>query len=391
VDTSIKNKTVTPDNTNKHFSERLLLEQGIEYVRQERYSEGMAILKMVNEYLTLDLLPFSTLLTTLLQEYTKYSQLQQTLQDVSAQFVEIHAELKASVATFNTLSSQFLDEKNMELTPTLYIAEQVDYTSEQASHENKDINLAFHAICLSSFAVKYQGVPLILCPNRNAQTILRYLITRPDHSATVDTLMTLLWPDDIEKVAIRKLNVTISILRRCLQTQSGLQDKYILCKNGVYQFNPSIQLHSDVEDFLLLYNTGRKLPSEAAISYYELACSLYTRPFLLEDLYSDWSSTRREQLRQIHLNMCRTLSLHFLEKRAYEIAAQWARMIIEENRCDESAYCLLMRIYAIEGRRNEALKQFQLCKQALLEDLNLRPMPETVALCQAIIHGDFQQ
>src|ERR1019366_3526107 len=119
MDTSIKSKTGTLDTINKPFSERLLLEQGIEYVRQERYSEGMAILKMVNEYLTLDLMPFSTLLTTLLQEYTKYSQLQQTLQDVSAQFVEIHAELKASVATFNTISSQLLHEKNMEMTPTL--------------------------------------------------------------------------------------------------------------------------------------------------------------------------------------------------------------------------------------------------------------------------------
>jgi DNA-binding SARP family transcriptional activator len=377
--------------TTKQFSERLLLEQGIEYVRQERYSEGMAILKMVSEYLTLDLMPFSPLLTTLLQEYTKYSQLQQTLQDVSTQFVEIHAELKASVATFGTLSSQLLEGKDTVQTPTIYVSEQMQNESEDVLSENKNASLTLYAVCLSSFEVKYHGIPIILCPNRNAQAILRYLITRSDHRATFDTLINLLWPDDVEKVAIRKLNVTISILRRCLQKESGIQDKYILCKNNVYQFNPSVQLHSDVEDFLLLYNTGRKLNSEAAVSYYEIACSLYKRPFLLEDLYSDWSSTQREQLRQIHLNMCRALSLHFLEKRAYGTAAQWAQMIIEENRCDETAYCLLMRIYAIEGRRNEALKQYRLCKQALQEDLNLRPMPETVALCRAIMHGEMQK
>jgi DNA-binding SARP family transcriptional activator len=389
MDTPIRSKIVKPTDTTKRFSETLLLEQGIEYVRQERYSEGMAILKMANEYLTPDLMSFSPLLTTLLQEYTNYSQLQQTLQEVSAQFVEIHAELKASVSTFNTLRSKLLNEKNSGQLPTLYFPNPVQHDSEQVTPENNCANLTLYAVCLSPFEIKYHGTPLILCSNRNAQTILRYLTTRPDHSAGVDTLMALLWPDDLEKVAIRKLNVTISILRRCLQTETGIQDKYILCKNGIYRFNPSIQFHSDVEEFLLLYNTGYKLNSDASASYYEIACSLYTRPFLMEDLYADWSFARREQLRQLHLNMCRALALHFLEKRAYEVAAQWASRIIEENHCDEATYCLLMRIYALDGKRNEALKQYYLCKQALREDLNLRPMPETIALSEAIMHGEI--
>jgi DNA-binding SARP family transcriptional activator len=391
MNSSLTTKIGTPDTTTKHFSETSLLEQGIEYVRQERYSEGMAILKMASEYLTPNLIPFSSLLTTLLQEYTNYSQLQQTLQEVSAQFVEIHAELKASVATFSALRSKLLSEKNSAQGSLRYFPKLVQQDSKPVAPENNGTNLTFYAACLSPFEIKYHGTALLLCSNRNAQTILRYLITCSDHSATVDTLMTLLWPEDLENVAIRKLNVTISILRRCLQTETGVEDKYILCKNGVYRFNPSIQIHSDVEEFLLLYDTGRKLNSDASAPYYEIACSLYVRPFLIEDLYADWSSARREHLRQLHLTMCKALSLHFLGRRAYAIAAQWASRIIEENRCDEMAYCLLMRIYAMEGRRNEALKHYDLCKQALLKDLNMQPMPETIALYEAIMHGDIQR
>jgi DNA-binding SARP family transcriptional activator len=64
-------------------------------------------------------------------------------------------------------------------------------------------------------------------------------------------------------------------------------------------------------------------------------------------------------------------------------------VIIEENRCDEGAYQQLMRIYALEGRRNAALQLFQRCQQVLLEELGMQPLPETVALYQAIIRGDL--
>ncbi|MBV9021304.1 MAG: winged helix-turn-helix domain-containing protein [Chloroflexi bacterium] len=381
--------TQVSSNTPNCLSVALLLERGIACFQREHYAEGMALLTLADELLTPEWMHLTGLLTMLRCEYAKHFHLQQTLQEVSARFIEVQTELEANIAAFSALSSRLLTETlSKQIQP---VPREVDSLQVQESVEDDSANPTLYAVCFGPFELRYQGVPLALCSNRNGQAILRYLVAQPDHRATADTLMALLWPDDTTEVALRKLYVTVSILRRSLQKGCDLPDKYILHKQGVYQLNPVVLLHSDVEEFLALYNTGRKLSGEAAVYYYEKACSLYTRPFLIEDLYADWSFTRREQLRQIRLSMCSALASHYLEVGSYEIAARWAAAGIEENRCDEAAYRQLMHIYALAGRRNEALRQYQLCQQALLDELHLQPMPETVALYEAIIQGKFNR
>jgi DNA-binding SARP family transcriptional activator len=383
-------KKQAPIDRPEPLSAASLIERGIVYFQQERYTEGITLLTMACEHLLPDhRMHFAALLDVLTQEYAKYSHLEQTLQEVSVRFAEVHAELQASRAALSDLGAALLIDSNSE--HIFHIPGHTQSPSKQASVEDGVVNPGLYAICLGPFEVRCLGVPISLCSNRNGQAILRYLVAQLNHSATADILMALFWPEDPAEVALRKLQVTISILRRSLQTGHDLQGGYILYKQHVYQLNPSVPLHSDVEEFLVLYNAGCKTGGDAAASYYERACSLYKRPFLIEDLYADWSFTRREQLRHIHLDMCSALASHYLETRSYEKASRWAAAIIEENHCDEAAYRQLMRIYALQGRRNDALREYQRCQRVLLDELGMQPMPETVALYHAITRGELNQ
>ena len=124
------------------------------------------------------------------------------------------------------------------------------------------------------------------------------------------------------------------------------------------------------------------------VAYYESACDLYTGPFLSEDLYADWSSIQRKQLSQIYLTMCNALAEYYLEAGSYEHAMRWIGAILKENRCDEVAHRQLIRAYAAQGRRSEALRQYQLCARILAEELGVQPMPETISLFQAILNNE---
>ena len=251
--------------------------------------------------------------------------------------------------------------------------------------------LTFSATCLRPFAFEIGNKPVELCSNQNGQAILRYLVAQPNHSATADAFMDILWPEDEADVSSRKLQVTMSILRRSLNNSHGRahKDGYILYKQRAYQLNPSIPLRIDVDDFLALYNAGNRAGRESAIGYYERACHIYSRPFLVEDIYADWSFVRREQLRQIHIYMCTALTEHYLAAHTYSKAAHWATVIIEENRCDEVAYRLLMKAYALDGRRGDALRQFQHCQEVMRAELGMQPVSETKALYQAIVNGEI--
>jgi len=72
----------------------------------------------------------------------------------------------------------------------------------------------------------------------------------------------------------------------------------------------------------------------------------------------------------------------------YEYAMRWIGAILKENRCDEVAHQQLMRAYAAQGRRSEALRQYQLCARILVEELGVQPMPETISLFQAILNNE---
>ena len=120
------------------------------------------------------------------------------------------------------------------------------------------------------------------------------------------------------------------------------------------------------------------------MALYERACNLCSGPFLVEDTYADWSSIRREQLKQIYITMCRAVAEHYLEVRHYEDAVKWINAILKEERCDEAAHRQLIRVYTAQGRRSEALQQYYRCERILFKDLGVSPTLETLNLLQTI-------
>jgi DNA-binding SARP family transcriptional activator len=336
-------------------------------------------------------------LNTLMQKCAQYQLIQKELSETIARSMRLSSVMQEKIDSITSLLRVLLTKEQAQhiadasAVPTLAELSTEKPRASSPTTVKEDLPPTFSATCLRPFAVEIGNKPVVLCSNRNGQAILRYLVAQPNHSATTDTLMDILWPEDEADVSSRKLQVTMSILRRSLNNshERAPNDGYILYKQHAYQLNPSILLHIDVDDFLALYHAGNRADGESAIGYYERACHIYSRPFLVEDIYADWSFIRREQLRQIHIDMCTALAEHYLAAHTYSKAAHWATVIIEENRCDEVAYRLLMKAYALDGRRGDALRQFQHCQEVMRAELGMQPVSETKALYQAIVNGEI--
>jgi DNA-binding SARP family transcriptional activator len=206
--------------------------------------------------------------------------------------------------------------------------------------------------------------------------------------------MAALWPEEAPEVAEHKLRVAVSALRCSLNRNfvSEPGSGYILCKGQVYQLNSMVQLHSDVNEFLALYQAGQKArDSETRASYYEQACQLYSGPFLAEDVYAEWSYLPREELMKTYVIMCDKLAEYNLQSQCYEAAEKWASAILQVDRCDEEAYRQLIRAYATQGRRSEALRQYQQCQRVLSKELGIQPAPETQELFYMLVNGTDSQ
>ncbi len=401
-----------------------LLESGFLCIRQGRYTEGVGFFALVRERLSPDQTHLAAVLDAFTQSHKTYSRAQEELLQASRHFARADAEQQVQLAALENLLSILLEETN-KVTPNvdrlqhnargnrlLHVLRPSpeDLNSDQLSmplpqrtakdnggnqslppspSEDSTTLPALYITCFGHFEVKRLGRPVVLCPNRHGQTILRYLVAQSDHCATSDTLITLLWPEDEPEVAQPRLHTTICALRRSLNHGYTCEPGYgyIVCKNRTYCLSAAIPIQTDVDQFLHYYQAGRQTYEER-VARYEKACRLYPGPFLPEDKYADWSFLQREHLSRVYIDMCRTLTDHYLKVKSYEEAEKWATAVLKEDHCDELAYRQLIQVYAAQGRRSEALQQYQRCERILREELAAQPLPETMHIVQMMLKND---
>ncbi len=389
------------------------LEKGLDYIKQGHEAEACSVFALAREQLASDQEHLDSVLDTFIQGYKVYRFAQQEMQEASKRFADAYAEQQTRTIALGTLLPKLIQEIDTHIThslPSSTIHTNDDHSSEPLSpfpapyERTRELPVpttlhsaaaddtlpALYITCFGRFSVRRLGQFVTFCANRLGQAILRHLVTQPGFCATLDKLVAALLPEGDPHASIHKVRVAVSALRRSLNAHytSRYGKGYILCKSEVYQLNPAVRIRTDVDDFLALYHAGREAGGDAAANYYEAACHLYTGPFLVEDIYADWSFLQRGQLSHIYLAMCGSLTEHHLAFDHNETAIKWATRALQENRCDERAHHQLMRAYALEGRRNEALQQYQICARTLAEELGVPPGPEMVNLFQTIKSGE---
>ena len=199
--------------------------------------------------------------------------------------------------------------------------------------------------------------------------------------------MDLFWRNADPEAARNNLNVALHGLRQGLR--NGQPDFHpILFEDDAYLLNPAMMVWVDVEEFARHYEAGQSLeragkPGEAMLQY-NLAEALYQGDFLEEDLYDDWPMARRESLKDSYFFVLDRMSRFYLEQGRDDLCVQLCQKILAKDDCREDVHARLMRCYSRQGQPNLALRQYQLCVEALARTLDIPPAPETVALSQQI-------
>ncbi len=193
-----------------------------------------------------------------------------------------------------------------------------------------------------------------------------------------------LWPDASLSSGSNNLYRTLYALRQVLNDAFG-QDadaEIISFADGVLSLNESVWV--DVAAFKRL--TGGPSPS---VSDRQEAQALYRGDLLPDDPYSDWLAFPRESLRNTYRENSLSLSAHYSAERAYDQAVPLLTPLLAHDPADEPIHRELMRLYALAGRRHDALRQYQACVEALANELGLEPEPETIQLHQQILSDDL--
>ena len=133
----------------------------------------------------------------------------------------------------------------------------------------------------------------------------------------------------------------------------------------------------DVEAFEVAAAVARRMPEQSA---YEAALGLYGGELLPDDRGEEWAASRREHVRSLYLDLLLgAVRLHEARGEPDAAIARLQQIVLAEP-IHEEAHRRLMRLLAVAGAPQRALRQYARLREVLRRELDVEPDAETEAV-----------
>jgi predicted ATPase/DNA-binding SARP family transcriptional activator/DNA-binding CsgD family transcriptional regulator len=220
---------------------------------------------------------------------------------------------------------------------------------------------------------------------RKAAALVKLLALAPGHRLHREQIVDLLWPELAPKAGSNNLRRAMHAARGVLDPERERDAGGYLASRGRHVvLCPEGNLWVDAEAFEEFARYARRSREPQA---YEAALSLYGGELLPEDRYEGWAEGHRRRLRETYLYLLSGLALAHEERGDHGSAVEALRKATREEPTNEEAHARLMRLYALSGRKAEALRQYGRLEEALYGTLGARPGVATRRLRDEIAAG----
>src|SRR5262245_10510843 len=219
------------------------------------------------------------------------------------------------------------------------------------------------------------GAP-VQFPTKKARAVLAYLAVRPGQTHSRDEVADLLWSTRGDEQARGSLRRTLSDLRKALD-----DPQWLVTDGDQLRLEPD-HIEVDVATFERLAGDGTPAALEQAAALYR--AELLAGFGLGEQPFEDWLRAELERLRDLALRTLARLIAHHQAAGALDRAVEAALRLLALDPADEATHRALMSLYARQGRRAEALRQYQTCRDLLMKTLGVEPDPATEELHRAL-------
>lgn len=206
-----------------------------------------------------------------------------------------------------------------------------------------------------------------------------------------EALAELFWAFRTQEQSLSNLRVVVSSIRKSLNpyvtiTRSNLGMNH----SSSYTFDGAIITRA----YALLQEVG-EITSPQLEQRVASAIEQYQGPFLhgftvdASPEYEDWVQRERERYEDMTIAMYDALVTYHLGTESYLAARQLAQSLLKLRQGREVTYHHLMRVSALQGEREQALRYFEECRQHL-EELGMELASETLQLHDAITNNSLQ-
>jgi DNA-binding SARP family transcriptional activator len=220
--------------------------------------------------------------------------------------------------------------------------------------------------------------PVCCWQRRSAKTLTKLLATYPRHALHREQVMEILWPNVDPASALNSFGKALYAARRAFQPDllPRQSSAYLCLTDSMLALNTD-RVTIDADRFQQLAESALK---QCDIESYESALVAYGGELLPEDRYEDWCAERRDYLAGLHIRLLMELADALTHRGSLGAAIDRLHEVLRQDPTREDVHRHLMVLYAEMGSRDQAVRQFQLCEDALRRELGLAPERATLAL-----------
>src|SRR5262249_18962303 len=232
---------------------------------------------------------------------------------------------------------------------------------------------------LGGFEIRGASGQIISLPTKKTLALFGYLALRPGKAYPRDRLAALLWGNSADEQARKSLRQAMYVLRKALPEADV---PTLLMEGETIAINPdAVEVDAAVFERLV----GERTPDalDRAVTLYH--GDLLENFGLDEAPFTEGLGSEPERLRGLAVQAFTDVLAHQSNAGQTQRAIQTAVRLLAIDASQEIVHRALMRLYALQGRRAAALKQYQACVAALQRELGTEPELETKQLYQEIL------
>lgn len=245
--------------------------------------------------------------------------------------------------------------------------------------------------CFGAFEIFHEGhrLPPAAFHRRKALQLLKQLVLRRGAPVHRDRLVDLLWPDAPASAGTNRLHGVVSALRSAIEsTRNPRSSEYIICRDDHYFLNVDAPQSVDLFEFLDAIagarTAQREGAEERALGLLEDVVRMYRGDLFADDIADESLETHRVRLRHLFLDAARALA-GIRIRWGHTDEAVWAlRTALDFEPVALDLYELLIGQLVAVGRFTEARQQYECCRAALRQHLDMEPPLRIRALAKRL-------
>jgi DNA-binding SARP family transcriptional activator len=225
---------------------------------------------------------------------------------------------------------------------------------------------------------------------RRARALLGCLLSSAGRRLGREQVMEMLWPDLDIGLAANRLNGAVHELRQILEPDISRpsSSRLLRLEHAILTLADNTLIWVDAEAFeQLLKEAEISTDTQRTEQLLEGASALYQGNYLLEELYSEWATPRRDALQRAWVDLQLRLTQSKVEQGAYVSAIEILDRLRTVDPTNETALQRLMILLTHQNRRGEALQAYRQYTSTLQRDYEGEPLPETTELYETLRKG----